>query len=660
VALPDWSGRALRALFVALALVFAAFSAFAAVVVPYRLWDSLAFGAWSRQIASGGGLWFDTGALFRQRPLFYIAQGIVWHVADEEWLGRLLSLSFAALLGFAVWRLASRLTDAPEARAVLPPLALGVVLSSSVVATYVDAGMSDVPVASMVGLTAAAAWSAGPGRRRIVLVALLAAAAVLAKPTALLAFTGLLPALVLLRGRAALRMAAGVAAGVGLALAYDLWQARALGARLSDFLTAGNDQFWRDRGAAARWDALARAEWFGPGLRLLVLFGIAHGLARVLGARPRVALAAAGGTAIAWSVLGPLVADGGVGYPFTGSAIGIAAWLALAGAMAAAPFFATADPVARRTYGALLVWLAPTALAWAWQRADEVRHLAPDWAPLALLTATGLTALTLALARARPLVGLVPGVALSLVVVANLVSIDGLGRDGWTALRDLGPSKWGDRAEMENFAYGPFSYELNLARENVGASDRIVSGNGRLAFFFPGRVDVAYPTTCAQLAGSRFFSYLTSGESLEFAQRAGEPTDPLSWLQCPQPRLELVGEQAGIYEAFVVDHPPARASTLADCHLTSTAGGGFDAVFGAGLTYAKARSLDARALALGFTGTRIERTSCSRFRVVVTGLPKSRRVQDDFRHEVEGVGLSVELAPAVRYPEVPADVSAAS
>jgi hypothetical protein len=645
-------------LFGALALVFAALSVFAAVVVPYRFWDSLAFGSWSRQIASGSGLFFDTGALLRQRPLFYVAQGLAWRVDGDEWIGRLLSLSFAAVLGAAAWWLAREFTSAPAMRALLPPLALGVVLASSVYATGVAAGMTDVPVAAMVGLTAAATWSDRGGRKRLVLAGLCAAAAVLAKPTALLAFAGLLPALALLYRRAALRLSTAIVAGVAVALAYDVWQAGKLKMRLTSFLTAGNDQFWRDRGGAARWDAFARAEWFGAGLRLIVLFGIVHALARAAGARARQALATAGVVAIAWSVLGPLIADGSLGYPFSG-AIGVLAWLTLAGAMVAASFVAQTDPIDRRSYAALLVWLAPTALAWEWQRADEVRHLAPAWAPLALLAASGLAVISLALARLRPVVALVPGVALGALVLANLVSIDGLGHHGWTALRDLGPSKWGDRAEMENFAYGPFSYELNLARENVGSSERIISSNGRLSYFFPGRVDVAYPTSCAQLGGYRFFSYLTSGESLEFAERAGEPTDPLSWLQCSQPRLDLVGEQPGIYAAFVAGRSPEREPTPVDCHLGSTPGTGFDAVFGAGLSYAKARALVERALGLGFSGTRIERTGCSTFRVVVTGLPDVRKVQEDFRREVERVGLSVEFVPAARYPEVPADVSAA-
>ena len=53
-----------------------------------------------------------------------------------------------------------------------------------------------------------------------------------------------------------------------------------------------------------------------------------------------------------------------------------------------------------------------------------------------------------------------------------------------------------------------------------------------------------------------------------------------------------------------------------------------------------------------------ERTGCSTFRVVVTGIPETPSVQDDFRQQVESVGLTVEFVPAVRYPEVSADVPA--
>ena len=241
--------------------------------------------------------------------------------------------------------------------------------------------------------------------------------------------------------------------------------------------------------------------------------------------------------------------------------------------------------------------------------------------------------------------------------MASVVTVDGLGRSGWRDLLDLGPSGWSDRAEMENFAYGPFSYELNLARENVSDADRIVSSDGRLTYFFPGQVEVRYARACSELDGARFFSFLSAGESLEFAELERQPTDPLSWLQCTEPSVELVGEQAGIYAAFVVGGPPARVSTADDCHITSTTGQLLDAVFGRDLSYSQASTLLARALEVGFVGTRIERTGCSTFRVVVTGIPADAAVQADFARQAEGVGLPVGYEAAMRYPEVPADIA---
>jgi hypothetical protein len=642
-----------------LALFFAA-AAFAAIVMPYRLWDSLAFGSWSRSIADGHGLWSNADALSLQRPLFYLEQGLAWRVlGDGEWIGRLLSLSFAAILVLGVWLLARQVSGEGDARALLPPLTALVAVASSVLATYAAAGMTDVPVAAMVAVTGAAVWGGRLGYGRVAVVALLAAAAVLAKPTGLAALAGLGLALLVLRGRAAVRGLAGIGAGIGLALLYVVWQATRIDDSLTDFLSAGNDAFWRERGEAARWDALARAEWFGAGLRLVVLYGLAYAVARVAGGRPRVALAVAAAVAIVWSVLGPAVADGEAPYPFDGSLAGIAAWLLLAAAMVAAPIFGEHDPVPRRVYGALLVWLAPMSVAWAWQRADEVRHLAPAWAPLVLLTAAGLTALALALARLRPAAMLAPAAAVALLALANLPAVDGLGREGWRDLLELGSSGWTSRAERENLAYGPFSYELNAARENVEEDERLVSSNGRLSYFFPGRVEFAYARSCSELDGARFFSFLSSGESLEFAQQAGQPLQPLGWLQCERPRLTLVSEHEGIYAAYVVGDPPARAAMPEDCRIAASGGQDVDAVFGDGLTYGEAKELRDRAFSIGYTGgLKIERTDCSTFRVVVTGLPDDAALQAQFKRDAKRLGFEVVYAPGTRFPEVPPDVSA--
>jgi 4-amino-4-deoxy-L-arabinose transferase-like glycosyltransferase len=660
VPLPGWIARALRVLTSLVALIIAGATVFAAIVVPYRFWDSLAFGSWSRSIAETGELWANTSALSVSRPLFYVPQGLLWwFLSGDEWLGRLSSATFGAALVAAVWVLARQLaTD--RSRDLVPPLAVMVLLSFAVLATYVAAGMTDVPVAAATAATAVVLFSSVRPGAAVPLAAVAAAATVLAKPSGVLALVGLVLATLALRGRTSLASLTGVAIGVVVALGYDAWHATRLDISLIELLKAGNDDFWLARGDSARFDSIAGASWVGDGARLVVVLGLVHGIARALGARARVAVATAVAVAISWSVAGPLVVDHRLGYPFDGSAVGSAAWLVLAAAMVTAAFLVDDDPTPRRTYVALLLWLAPIGITWAWQRADEARLLAPTWPALALLSALALTTGSLALARLRPAAAIIPASAVAAIALANVVSIDGLGRDGWRSLLDLGSTGWRSREAMENFAYGPFSYELNLARENVTDEDRIVSSDGRLAYFFPGRVDVSYARSCSDVRGVRFFSYLTSGESLQFAQLERQPVDPLAWVQCANPRVELVGEQPGIYAAFVVGDPPARAPTAEDCRISSTSGTGLDAVFGADLSYAEAKTLLERALTVGFVGTRIERTGCSSFRVVVTGIPEDEDVQAEFLREVRGVDLNVEFVPAERFPEVSPDVPPAS
>ena len=140
VALPGWIARTASVLAIAASALFALAAAFAAAVMPYRLWDSLAFGSWSRSIAETGDLWANADALKVSRPLFYVPQGLIWRVADEEWLGRTFSAAFGAVLVICVWFLARRLTDERSSKALLPPLAVLAVLSSSVFATFVAAG----------------------------------------------------------------------------------------------------------------------------------------------------------------------------------------------------------------------------------------------------------------------------------------------------------------------------------------------------------------------------------------------------------------------------------------------------------------------------------------------------------------------------------------
>ena len=81
---------------------------------------------------------------------------------------------------------------------------------------------------------------------------------------------------------------------------------------------------------------------------------------------------------------------------------------------------------------------------------------------------------------------------------------------------------------------------------------------------------------------------------------------------------------------------PARAPTAEDCRVAAGPGQLLDAVFGSDLTYADATALVTRALEVGFEGTHIERTNCSTFRVVVTGIPEDETVQREFSEQVGG------------------------
>jgi 4-amino-4-deoxy-L-arabinose transferase-like glycosyltransferase len=143
-----------------LALVLVVFfvpTLFVASVVPYRYWDSLAFGTWSRLIDQTGHI-FPSGLIDLQlhRPLFYVLQGLLWEAfGHHEWLGRWLSVAFAAAAVAGVWVLASRLGGDRESRDLLRVLAVAGILGSSVFAAYVAAGMADVPVAATAAVTGA-------------------------------------------------------------------------------------------------------------------------------------------------------------------------------------------------------------------------------------------------------------------------------------------------------------------------------------------------------------------------------------------------------------------------------------------------------------------------------------------------------------------------
>ena len=173
----------------AVVALFLAAVLWVAVWVPFHATDSLIYGRWSRLIADTGDLHFDgVGSGFLHRPLVYVGEGWLWRVLGfSEPVGRLWMALFLVVLVAAVWRLA-----AIEGGAAVGALAGVLLVATPDVVALAASGLTDVPVAAL----HRAVRRGRPGRpaqRRAALrrLAVTAALAILAKPSALPAVAGL-------------------------------------------------------------------------------------------------------------------------------------------------------------------------------------------------------------------------------------------------------------------------------------------------------------------------------------------------------------------------------------------------------------------------------------------------------------------------------------
>ncbi len=556
---PSWPVRlaAWEATGLGIAVLVAA--GFLAIVIPYRNWDALDIGSWSRTIANGG---FHHGIYdFQlQKPLFYVAQGLLWRgIGYHEAAGRILSLSFSLLLALGVWILAGRLTGDERARRLLRALALTTLLASSAFTSYAISGLSDVPLAAAVCGTAVLLAS-NLGRARVPLVAAAAAATVLAKPSGLIALAGLVLASCLFlrdpqKRRPALLGVAGIAIGAACALGYDAWEAHRLGESLSDFLFGNaNWDYWRTRAASTRAPTIIRGAWLGDAVSLLVLHGLVFAVARVAGLRLRLSLLLAAIAATTWTFGGPIVADGDVPRPLQSApSVVLLAYLVLVATLVAAAYVdPQSDVVSRRTYAALLVWAAPSVLSWAVYRTDEPRLLSPAWPPLVLLAGASLTVAILAVVRRSTVAGTAAIAAAGLLALTNVPSLDGFSRASWRALLDEGPNGW-DRTSAEQFAWGPFYDEVQAVAHTAGADGLILGQDGRLRYVFPGRVQVVYPRRCSEVAGARVFVLLLDAPAQSVIHSNHGIARPQAWERCRSPRLHRVASHRGSYVVFRVE-----------------------------------------------------------------------------------------------------------
>ncbi len=134
---------------------------------------------------------------------------------------------------------------------------------------------------------------------------------------------------------------------------------------------------------------------------------------------------------------------------------------------------------------------------------------------------------------------------------------------------------------------------------------------------------------------------------------AGAADEPLAWDQCASPRLQIVGEQPGIYAAYVVGAPPARPPTPGDCHITATPGQRDDAVFGSESRLRGRKGSLGRALRVRFHGSEVRANRlldvpCRRHRLAGRRVGAVRVPQPSRRASAS----TSTYAQATRYPEV--------
>ena len=189
----------------------------------------------------------------------------------------------------------------------------------------------------------------------------------------------------------------------------------------------------------------------------------------------------------------------------------------------------------------------------------------------------------------------------------------------------------------------------------MAPGDAIATNDPRLPYFFPGRADLLDAGRCSELEGSRYFALGLDRDGLRTVVPSRGVAEPLAWLQCRGPALRPVVELHGLHAGFVVGAGGSEPADPAACGIASSPGELHDAVFVDDVDYATARTVARRASRV-FQHVRVERTGCATFRVLITGLPETPEGQADFRHEADVTGFRVSFVPAIRFPEVPADV----
>jgi hypothetical protein len=545
---------------------------FLALVVPYHATDAFVYGRWSRLIAVDGHWFFDAlGSAPYSRPLFYVPQGYLWWAFGvHEWLGRLLQLAFTVVF---VWSLA-RLARDRSLPGATPLIVCLLLLACPEVVRQAMAGQTDMPVAAMLALTAVGLWRMAPSPAGAAVIGLGALAAALGKPTAFPALGGLFLAH-LIGSRAQLRERVvwglvPLVAGTLVALLYDWVTARHFGLPLNSFLggsglgseSSGSRLSAGVTGLAeshARLEALPRADWLGPYLRLPLMFTAVYAVGRIAAVPHRIAAIAAWALAFVGYWVAPSLVGGQ--SPLDTGAVAVLASLGFAALLAATPWCPAQWIPPRLWLGRLALWAGPPLLAWAmYGIVADVRTLSPAWPALFLslgtVTAMGVVSVRAVVAVRGPLLATAALALLLVAALADLRNLDAIGvrPDGSVSLlrglADLKPSTWTDPDAARDAAdpqLGGLVTGLRSAVAPAGAGATIVTNDGRMPFYFQQPLGYATPLpSCRQLRGA---------DALGLLLNTFGPADyaKLKALDaCPGITLQPIASTAGSYAVWRV------------------------------------------------------------------------------------------------------------
>jgi hypothetical protein len=310
-----------------------------------------------------------------------------------------------------------------------------------------------------------------------------------------------------------------------------------------------------------------------------------------------------------WAWAGPAIA--GHGFHAGLSLSGLASYAVALGSPAAA--LAAGDRIpSRLTIARLFVWALPAYLVWVEYAAYDTRLVSAAWPAMALLLGAAVVAIVSGLERESVEAAAVVALAVAVLALVNVVSLNGLGKPGWRAYRAAGLS---NTDALNNVVLGQFQDELNALRPQLGPTDRIFSEDARVGFYYPGRIHYDYPVDCNDFVGYRGFVELFSDESVA---QAGS-FDPTT---CTSPRLHLVGSQSGIWAVYTVG-PPRVAPSASTCGIPPPPTG-LVAVFGRAASAPAAQAILDTDQKYGFQNLQVVQTGCSEYLVLEAGVTREQ------------------------------------